>query len=167
MNKYRLPIRDSRTFDGTTICPIKFGIDRKWLRARILKKKLPNLLYLKLDAQNTLKDRRVKSRKRFLLQFAHLARKFIPTDALIKQRYRFGILKTKWANPARYFKFFMGYPTKGQRTWSNAKSAKKRINYAKIWEEELTQLQFKFSCPVSIIKNLTHLEYLNLTWLQQ
>ena len=67
----------------------------------------------------------------YLVNLATAAQKLIPDGSKIRDRYVFGMMKTKFTNPYRYYRFFMGFPTHGQRTWSNAKSAKKRVNYAK------------------------------------
>lgn len=116
MRQYRTNFAETYEFDGTQIDPAKFGINRSWLRSRILRKRVPKLMHLKIDIRNLLKSKKDRSKKRFLLQFAHLAFKFLPNGAYLKERYIFGILKTKLINPYRYYRFFMGYPTKNQRT---------------------------------------------------
>ena len=87
--------------------------------------------------------------------------RIIPEIYKVHDRYKFNLLKVKYTNEYRYYRLFMGFPSKGQRTWSNGKSAKKRRNFAKEFEFVITEEQFRFKCPRSVIMKLTHLEYLN------
>ena len=148
-------------FDGKELNYNRLWIDKKWLASRLLWNKVESYVTIRHDAGNMpFKE----DRHGYLINLACFAQKLIPNGSKIRDRYTFGMLKTKFTNPYRYYRFYMGFPSHGQRTWSNAKSAKKRFNHAKFWEEDLTLEQFLFSCPKRVIGRLSHLEFLNNIW---
>jgi hypothetical protein len=131
------------------------------LGTSFISEQLETYINIKFDAGNIpFKE----DKSAFFIKLALVATKIAPNYSRFLDRYKFGMLKTRYTNPYRYYRFFMGFPSHGQRTWSNAKSAKKRINYAKFWEEDITAQQFLFSCPKRVIGRLSHLEFLNSTW---
>ena len=140
--------------------------DVKWKKDVIIKKRLNPLLYLKWDAMNY-KTKTKQHQNQTVLLFLFFFRNFMPENRTLYDRYRFGILKLKHISFWRYYRFFMGFPSRGQRTWSNAQSAKKRFNFVKEAETKITERQFKFTCPPEPLKRLCHMEFLNSMWYEQ
>jgi hypothetical protein len=119
---------------------------------------------LKLDAnpQNTV------STSRIMHYYSMVnAQLYTPLGLTMGDIYRFKLITYKYCNAWKNYRFFMGFPTNGQRTWSNAKASKKRVNEVRAWEEYLSSKKFKFICPPEILRKLCHMEFLNRLWNQQ
>lgn len=138
--------------------------DDDWTKIDMFKKKAKKLLFLKYDY---LQQREEIQTYHTWLLILYVLRDCVSNSVSIKEYAQMHILKTKNTYPYKYYRYFMGFPLHGQRTWSNAKSAKKRLNFVKTWEEQLTAKQFKFTCPKVVLQKLTHMEFLNELWLYQ
>lgn len=130
------------------------GIDIYW-------KYTKTLIPLKMDIRPIKKDE---------LFFKHLTLLWtsiaciLPENREIRDIYNLFVNKYRQTNHFKHYRFFMGFPTNGQRTWSNAMSSRKRYNSIRVWEEAISQQKFSFVCPPDTIRRLCHMEILNKIW---
>lgn len=138
--------------------------DLSWTNVPVIKKYAHELIKLKLDTNRGSIGKNLNNS--IVIHIRHFIF-FIPNTTTVDGLYRLFLLMRKHTNHWKYYRLFMGFPSKGQRTWSNAKSSKKRINHARLWEESLSARRFRFVCPPEVIRKLCHMETLNSIWKAQ
>ena len=109
MNKNNLDFN----YDGKEVRTGWLWARNKWLGTSFISERLDTYIGMKFDAGNIpFKD----DKYAFFIRLAQVAYKIAPSHAKIMDRYKFGMLKTRYTNPFRYYRFFMGFPSHGQRT---------------------------------------------------
>lgn len=112
-----------RTFEEKNILS-----NTNWLYLDGIKKQSQSLVYMKYDHNMQRLD---KQKWHSMLYIFLMYISFFPNNTTVPERNTFEVLKWKYIYPYKYYRFFMGFPLNGQRTWSNAKTSKKRVNFVK------------------------------------
>lgn len=105
----------------------------------------------------------VEHEDRWALAFLKLS----PTRLTLLNKYKFQLRLLRVTNYYRFVRQFLGYPSRGQRTWSNAQSARRLNKYVRQWRTEQHFSQFKFSCPPTTMYQVMRLEFFNEMWYTQ
>lgn len=93
--------------------------------------------------------------------------KFLPSRLKLADKFYLQLRLLEITNYYRFVRQFCGYPSKGQRTWSNAKGAKRLNKYVRAWYAERHFKKFNFNCPTSLMNRVVYAEFFNEMWYHQ
>jgi ribosomal protein S13 len=93
--------------------------------------------------------------------------KLIPNRLTLQNKHRLQLQLLELTNYYRFVRHFCGYPSHGQRTWSNACGARRLNKYVRAWYTERHFKKFEFNCPPSMMGKIIYAEFLNEMWYHQ
>lgn len=93
--------------------------------------------------------------------------KILPHSRAFKTREIFNLKIMDHVNVYRIYRLYMGFPIRGQRTWSNARTAKRHTTLIKEWFVERHCRQYRFKCSRTRMLQVTHMEFFNTLWYRQ
>lgn len=93
--------------------------------------------------------------------------RILPNKLFFKNKYLFQLRALEHINYYRYVRQFCGYPSRGQRTWSNARAAKRLNKYIRAVQTEKHFKQYRFSCPPGVMSRIMYAEFFNQLWYHQ
>lgn len=150
--------------NGVKLPTTPYGRHRRWYSMYAIGNKLKNLRILRNEL-GAIEHKPVIERSEDLWVLTFL--KFIPNKLILSDKYYLQLRLLEITNYYRFVRQFCGYPSKGQRTWSNAKGAKRLNKYIRSWFVERHFKKFRFSCPVTLMNRVVYAEFFNEMWYHQ
>lgn len=136
----------------------------EWRKEPVIKKYVKDSIKLKIDSNPA---SLLRGSKKLFTYHLYNVKKLFVSGVSVLDLYKSRLMIYRYSNLWKNYRMFMGFPSNGQRTWSNAKTSKKRLNHVRAWEEYLSSRKFNFICPPEVLRKLCHMEFLNKLWNQQ
>lgn len=144
--------------NGYALDKISINKSYYWHLGTFVNKRIENLYYLRGDAGTYYM---VKKRHKFNIKVVDFFFKIIPNQFTLKDAYAHKTKLIVTTNFFRTYRQFMCRPSRGQRTWSNAKTAKRENTLIREWFVDQHQRRFSFKCPRNLMVQTTQLEFFN------
>lgn len=156
--------RDVLFLNGVRLPTTDYGRHRRWLRMFGLRNKLRKL-YPIINELNRINLPRVQKYTDNLWIYTLV--RWFPDKLQLADTVTFQLRTLEVVNYYRFVRQFCGYPSKGQRTWSNACAARRLNKYIRNWYTEKHFKQFSFTCPPGVMSRMMYAEFFNQLWHDQ
>lgn len=154
------------TFNNIDIQSFQYSLIEFTLKNYGLKKNFLNFFLFRAEKRYDYRLEWALRHLKFYKSFLKILFKIIPIKFSIKNYVEINFLKLDLINSYRSYRHFYGFPSRGQRTWSNSNTTKALNNTIRNYKIKWMKKYFA-NVKCNDLRNVSVAEHYNLIWFKQ